>query len=1097
MAGLRTDEQAVPAMCWMAPEWRGQFAVGSESGVRVYRLATESELKAQSGAAAGVTAVEYIGTHHPVTALAAAHLAGAALGGGALAVGSAVGSVQVQMRADSGSADGAETAGEIVRVYAPSGRACRALAFNEAHGRLLACGFGSGGCGGGSGSQPRVVMHDLSRGRDVRQLLQTADSDGDGAGAGTRVTSLAWVPGSVDDVLVASRNSRGIVRLYDLRAASAGETVLHVSADSGPGDAGMVYDVQFDPFNSVRYLAHDRRGGIGMWDLRWPARALHTAAVNVGGAVQRVAYSPRRRGVLAAMGAGGAVAVMAVNEFVDGRPGSAGVASASAVLEEARTRDHYYEDDGDGARDAATAAAATAVAPDGLQVWTEHETIVGGAGACAAGAFLWVPVAASQAAVRCEQLVAYGVDGTLQTLSLPAQRMAAFSCRGDVAVSTNWHALRGVSAASEVDMLSLHASAAEVRELTAAAAAAAAAGTAAEAEGGRGLRAATVPGDADVQAVMAQDVLVLMRQRALRGYGGGTADANARILHGDFWRWVRDADIRRRSGAYFVALRSDASFFGVLSLLRLTRRQTQFLREHGGGSGGGAGGGSGGSAGGPMGLDHMQPVHRGSRMNAGRALALVFCGWDLAGRVRERHICALEAAGEFAAAAGTAFVYGDRHRCLQALERSSAQDQKLLSFMLKAQISDGPLSSSGSQQHQNHQHQPSAAPPDMFECAHLQMIFTYLVTRDWTHVLAAMQARGMPLATRVALALRHLGDAALMRYLGRVAREGVEHGNLDALLVTGITGSDAGRRVLQAYVDRTGDVQTAALAVCADPEDAVSSGVSSAGAGAAAAAAADVGEQWIYAYRHLLNMWRMFTTRCLFDIAHGNAREAKGLPRMSRVGEEVALRPADVRCTFCHQGLGYDVNKWRAAQLRAQKAAAAAGLGDVAGGIAQPATPTSGKGAAGGSGGGPPGVLMAALPDPRLGRDGGVAGVPGGGGAGGGAGPMVAGASMVAGTGGGSGDQQKSQSRLLYTICPKCGNNLPRCVVCRMTLGTPVVGAQASAEECVALGGDFAQWFSWCQTCGHGGHVAHMQSWFATHEKCPIPGCECECEKCY
>ncbi|KAJ2393198.1 hypothetical protein GGI05_002478, partial [Coemansia sp. RSA 2603] len=369
MAGLRIDEQTVPAMCWLAPEWRGQFAVGGDTGVRVYRLATEAEQQAQPGAA-GIAAVEHIATHHAVTALASAHLAGATAGG-ALAVGSAEGTVQVQMRGDN---DG--SSGEIVRVLGASGRACRALAFNEAHGRLLACGFGQGG------SQARVVVHDLSRARDVRQLLQTAD---DGS---TRVTSLAWVPGSVDDVLVASRSSRDIVRLYDLRAASAGETVLHVSAD---GSAGMAYDVQFDPFNSVRYLAHDRRGGIGMWDLRWPARALHTAKVDVG-AVQRVAYSPRRRGVLAAMGSSGAVAVLSVSEFVDGRPGSAGVASAGAALDEARTRDHYYDEDGDGARDAAAA-----VAPDGLHVWTECEAIVGGAGTCAAGAFVWVPPAATQA----------------------------------------------------------------------------------------------------------------------------------------------------------------------------------------------------------------------------------------------------------------------------------------------------------------------------------------------------------------------------------------------------------------------------------------------------------------------------------------------------------------------------------------------------------------------------------------------------------------------------------------------------------------------------------------------------------------------------
>ncbi|KAI8324631.1 hypothetical protein GQ54DRAFT_256101 [Martensiomyces pterosporus] len=255
----------------------------------------------------------------------------------------------------------------------------------------------------------------------------------------------------------------------------------------------------------------------------------------------------------------------------------------------------------------------------------------------------------------------------------------------------------------------------------------------------------------------------------------------------------------------------------------------------------------------------------------------------------------------------------------------------------------------------------------------------------------------LPLSHRLAVALRYLDDASLMRYLRRVCRLAVRSGGLDGLIVTGI--ASYGMLVLGQYVDDTADVQTAALVATFDPEGNLAAG--------------EPAERWIYAYRHLLNKWRMFTTRCLFDIAHGNRRELKGLPRMSKVGQEISIRPADVRCTFCHQSLGYDVNKQRAAARRG-------------------------------------GVSLSDRP---------------------------------------------SQTRLLYTHCPKCSNSLPRCVVCRMTLGTPVVSPGTESDSAVATGGEFSQWFSWCQTCGHGGHVSHLKSWFSTHAECPIPGCSCECEK--
>ncbi|RKP14388.1 hypothetical protein BJ684DRAFT_8664 [Piptocephalis cylindrospora] len=39
----------------------------------------------------------------------------------------------------------------------------------------------------------------------------------------------------------------------------------------------------------------------------------------------------------------------------------------------------------------------------------------------------------------------------------------------------------------------------------------------------------------------------------------------------------------------------------------------------------------------------------------------------------------------------------------------------------------------------------------------------------------------------------------------------------------------------------------------------------------------------------------------------------------------------------------------------------------------------------------------------------------------------------------------------------------------------------------------FEMWFTWCQTCRHGGHAAHVLQWFQEHVQCPVAGCGCEC----
>ncbi|CAM9810147.1 unnamed protein product [Discosporangium mesarthrocarpum] len=56
--------------------------------------------------------------------------------------------------------------------------------------------------------------------------------------------------------------------------------------------------------------------------------------------------------------------------------------------------------------------------------------------------------------------------------------------------------------------------------------------------------------------------------------------------------------------------------------------------------------------------------------------------------------------------------------------------------------------------------------------------------------------------------------------------------------------------------------------------------------------------------------------------------------------------------------------------------------------------------------------------------------------------------------------------------CVKCTSILSLCSLCQ----TPVHGL-----------------YTWCISCGHGGHLVHMQEWFSYQEVCPEPGCLHKC----
>jgi len=95
-------------------------------------------------------------------------------------------------------------------------------------------------------------------------------------------------------------------------------------------------------------------------------------------------------------------------------------------------------------------------------------------------------------------------------------------------------------------------------------------------------------------------------------------------------------------------------------------------------------------------------------------------------------------------------------------------------------------------------------------------------------------------------------------------------------------------------------------------------------------------------------------------------------------------------------------------------------------------------------------------------------------------------------------------------VCPNatCGKELPKCSVCLLPLEfhagkkaeqegsnqvmTPVA-SKSTVTSSAGPSGGFDMWFTWCQTCMHGGHTDCLTSWSSKHSCCAVPGCDCRC----
>lgn len=350
-----------------------------------------------------------------------------------------------------------------------------------------------------------------------------------------------------------------------------------------------------------------------------------------------------------------------------------------------------------------------------------------------------------------------------------------------------------------------------------------------------------------------------------------------------------------------------------------------------------------------------------------------------------------------------------------------------------------------------------------------------MYSTSWWCTSPGQQETTISVSDRVAFACQFLCDAKLAEYVQRLIAECHTAGNLCGLLLTGAR--PAGVALLQSFVDRHDDVQTAALVavkfLSAELLD------------------DDQVQFWIESYRDLLDVWGLWEHRAHFDIAIGQLQNP---PRIARsvyllcsfcgksvsacLAEESRQRSGSVnvnkmsscpncrkplpRCSICLLHMGTPTaggqtgtSPAQAAAATAAAAAAASATSEAGSVSAMPSTSTATATAA---------AAAAAIPTTT----------------------SPSGSTVTPTT-------TTAQQPATGTATTPASASAAAATTSTATAAT---GTGTGADLVDGAGWQskpFSRWFSWCQTCRHGGHTEHLTEWFELHSECPVASCACKC----
>ncbi|XP_017309191.1 GATOR complex protein MIOS [Ictalurus punctatus] len=257
-----------------------------------------------------------------------------------------------------------------------------------------------------------------------------------------------------------------------------------------------------------------------------------------------------------------------------------------------------------------------------------------------------------------------------------------------------------------------------------------------------------------------------------------------------------------------------------------------------------------------------------------RSLALQLCGWISRGPDVdvEPFLRSLEQEGEWERAASVALFNLDIRRAIQILHNGASAEKADLNLNVVAMALSG------------YTDEKASLWREMCSTLRLQLkkpylcaMFAFLTSEPGAYDAVLYESR-VAVRDRVAFACMFLNDNQLSRYIDKLTNEMKEAGNLEGILLTGLTKD--GVDLMESYVDRTGDVQTASFCMLR---------------GSSAEVVKDTRVQcWIENYRNLLDAWRFWHKRAEFDI-HRSKLDPSSKP----------LAQVFVSCNFCGKSISF------------------------------------------------------------------------------------------------------------------------------------------------------------------------------------------------